>query len=80
MSNNYWITYVEVDGEELDGCKVYYDSSPPEPDVGWPGGLDIEGVEYKGEDITGKVSSEEMESLHQRTDEHLTAMAEDSRY
>ena len=80
MSAHYWMTYVEVNDEELDPCKVYYDSSPAEPDVGWAGGLDIELVEYEGIDITGKISSEEMDSLQQRTDEYLTSMQKENRY
>ena len=80
MPSDYWITYVEVDGEELNQCRVYYDASPAEPDVNWPGGLDIECVEYRTEDVTSKVSSEEMDSLLMRTEEHLNAMAEDYRY
>ena len=78
--SDYWITFVEVDEEELDPCKVYYDASPAEPDVNWPGGLDIESIEYKGHDVTSKVSDEEMDSLLMRTEEHLNAMAEDPRY
>ena len=78
--DNYWITYVEVNDEEFYPVKVWFDSSPPEPDVGFGGGFEIECVEYKGKDITAKVSSEEMDSLTMRSIEHLDAMAEDHRY
>lgn len=36
-------TYVTIDDEEHI-AEVCFDSSPPEPDVGWAGGLDIESV------------------------------------
>ena len=77
---NYWITYVEVDGVEFYPCEVWYDSSPPEPDIGFGGVLEIECVEYKGEDITPLVSSDEIDSLVERTYEMLNAYAEDERY
>ena len=80
MSDYYWMTYVEVNDEELEPCKVYYDLSPAEPNVGWAGGLDIELVEHKGIDITGKISSKEMNSLLQRTDDYVISMEQDNRY
>jgi len=79
-TDNYWLTYVEVNDIELDPCKVWFDSSPPEPDIGFQGDFEIECVEYKGEDITAKVSTVEMESLAQRTIEHLNDCAQDERY
>lgn len=78
--DNYWITYVEVNNEELYPCEVWFDSSPPEPDIGFGGAFEIECVEHKGKDITSQVSADEMESLAQRTIDHLNACAEDSRY
>ena len=75
-----WFTYVELDGEELD-VEVNYDASPAEPDVNWPGGLDIESVIYQGKDIFGKLTKEEVDNLLERTSEYLnTYGSEDPRY
>ena len=77
---DYLETYVEVNEEELDPCKVWFDASPAEPDVNWPGGLEIEMIEYKGEDITDHVGGAELDSLAERIEEYLNACAEDERY
>ena len=79
-STNYVWTYVEVGGEELEPVQVWYDSSPPEPDVNWPGGFEVECVEHQGKDITGNISDAELESLRIRVLDDLTAQAEDYRY
>ena len=41
-------TWVAIDGHEHD-VLVHYRISPSEPDVGWPGGLDLEGAYYEGD-------------------------------
>ena len=75
-----WFTYVELDGEELD-VEVNYDASPAEPDVNWPGGLDIESVIYQGKDIFGRLTAEEVDNLLERTSEYLnTYGSEDPRW
>ena len=50
----YMITYVELDGKCI-SAQVNFDASPPEPDVGWPGGLDIESVYIQDESVQEKV-------------------------
>ena len=80
MSQYYMETYVEVCGEELDPCRVYFDASPAEPDVNWPGGLEIESIEYEGKDITSQVEGAELDSLAERIEEYLNACAEDERW
>ena len=80
-TGDYWITYVEVEERELDPVEVWYDVSPAEPDVNWGGGLDIECVMYKGNDVLDKLSSEELDNLIDRTSEYLnTYHGEDPRY
>ena len=68
---DYWITYVEVDEQEYDGCRVDFDSSPPEPDVNFWGDLEITSVDFKGTDLLDKMSKAELDNLLERTDEYL---------
>ena len=77
---DYWDTYCEAAEVELDNCRVFFDSSPPEPDVGYGGGLDLESVEYQGRDVLPDMSKAEEEGLLERLSEHLNAWAEDERY
>ena len=66
---NYVNTYTELDGEEV-YVKVYFDSSPAEPDVGWPGGFELECVELlDGTEIIEKLEPAELESLSMRVQE-----------
>ena len=83
MRNNLgdsWTTYVEIDDIEYHPCVVNYDASQAEPDNNWAGGLDIESVMYKGEDLWGRMSPEAVEDLIQRTTDQLNEMAEDPRW
>lgn len=76
-----WTTYVEVDEVECHPVEVNYDASEAEPDVGYGGGLDIESIIYKGRDLLGLISKEELDSLIERTSEHInTYYGEDPRY
>ncbi len=72
-----WVTYVEVGEQELDPCTVNFDSSPPEPDVGFGGDLEIESVIYQGVDLLGKMSKAEEDNLLERLNDHLNAYYED---
>ena len=74
---DYWITYVELGDVEIDDVKVYYDSSPPEPDVNWAGGLDIESVMQGDVDIFGLLTANEVDNLEMRLTEYLNAYGED---
>ena len=51
---NRLVTYVVIDGEEH-MAEVFFESSPPEPDVGWAGGLDIERVFIRDMSTEGRV-------------------------
>ena len=55
--------------------EVWYDYSDPEPDVNWPGGLEIHGVfpDYLAGAvcILGTLSAEEIESLEMAVIERL---------
>jgi len=59
-------TYVELDGEELD-VVVHWESTPPEPDVNWPGSFDVTSVrcEVRGE-VLDSLLDEEFDSLRDR--------------
>jgi hypothetical protein len=63
-------TFCEIQGVEHAVC-VHYDTSPAEPDVGWAGGLDINGVylEDQGCQISN-MTDEEYEQLEMRVNEH----------
>ena len=86
LGSDYMDTYVAVvptkqnPFDELDPVRVYFNSSPAEPDVNWPGGLEIESIEYEGKDITAQVEGAELDSLAERIEEYLNASAEDERY
>ena len=80
FGSDYMDTYVEVCGVEFDPCRVYFDASPAEPDVNYPGGLEIVSIEYEGKDITAQVEGAELDSLAERIEEYLNACAEDERY
>jgi hypothetical protein len=59
-------TYAMLDGEEVEPVEVFYEASEEEPDVNWPGGLDINRVIYQGESITDRV--EDWEELQARAE------------
>ena len=65
-----WDTFCEIQGVEHDVC-VHYETSPAEPDVGWAGGLDINGVylEDQGCQISN-MTDDEYEQLLMRVNEH----------
>ena len=77
---DYWITFVEIGEVEYDGCRVDFDSSPPEPDVNFGGDLEITSVEFKGKDLLDKMSKAELDNLLERTDEYLCSYHTDERY
>ena len=76
---DYWDTFAEVAEVELHPVRVFFDSSPPEPDVNWGGGLDLESAEYHGRDVLPDMSQAEEEALLERLSEHLNSWAEDER-
>ena len=55
-----WETYCEI-GEVEHTVVVYYDTYPAEPDVGWAGGLDINGIYLDGKDVSARLSDSETE-------------------
>ena len=75
-----WITYVEVQEVELTDCEVNYDASEAEPDVGYPGGLDIESVIHKGIDVLPMLTKAELDNLIERTSEYINSLFEETRY
>ena len=64
-----WETYCEI-GEVEHTVVVYYDTYPAEPDVGWAGGLDINGIYLDGNDVSGRLSDSETEQLRMRVEEY----------
>lgn len=80
MKNEFWMTTIEIDDVELDPVKVYYESSPPEPDVNWAGGLEILSVIYQDEDVMPKMSEKEIDALHDRLSDQLSWNAQDDGY
>lgn len=63
-------TDIEVDGVDY-SVIVHYQNCPPEPDVGFEGGIDIECVEItsklanaeNGNDLQGRLSEEQLNEL-----------------
>jgi len=69
-------TWALIDGVERD-VTVSWDSSPPEPDVGWAGGTVIECVEFDGDDVTEDMSNAEAADLLERVEQLLGESAEE---
>jgi len=49
----YLLTYVVYNDKEV-AAEVYFDTSPPEPDVNWPGGSEVEAVYIRDDSIAAK--------------------------
>jgi hypothetical protein len=70
--------YLEIDVDEKPtDVVVYFESCSAEPDIGWYGGLDIESIVLDGTDtslecLIGKMTKEEVETVHQKLSEILT--------
>lgn len=59
-------TFLEIAGIEHD-VRVTYDLSPPEPDVGAEGGLEITGAYFEDQGcLLSKLSDDEFEALEDR--------------
>ena len=59
-------TFVEIGGVEHD-VRVTYDLSPPEPDVGAEGGLEITGAYFEDQGcLLSKLSDDEFSALEDR--------------
>jgi len=74
---SYISTYVSVGDMEYNDVTVWFDSSPPEPDVGWPGGFDLERVMLGDRDLMGEMTDRELDDLSMRVQEDLNAYMED---
>jgi hypothetical protein len=66
-----WITFVEVDEQELDPCTVNFEASEPEPDVNWGGDLQVLSVIHNGLDVYPQMSARERDYLLDRLGDHL---------
>ena len=66
--------YENDDGEEID-IKVYFHTSPAEPDVNWPGGCDVTCVTEIGDDFDLWPSMSESESaqIEEAVNDYLNA-------
>ena len=63
-------TYCEIQGIEQD-VLACYDTSPAEPDVNWPGGLDLTAVIFEDEGcVMSHMTEEEVSELESRLDEY----------
>jgi len=74
---SYISTYVSVGDRDYDNVTVWFDSSPPEPDVGWPGGFDLERVMLGDRDLMGEMTDRELDDLSMRIQEDLNSYMED---
>ncbi len=66
-----FFTSVEIDDVEY-AVEVHYDSSGPEPDVNWAGGVEIESVIHRSSDLdlTDKLSEAQLDAIAQEIVEH----------
>ena len=74
---NYHDTWVTCAGVELDNCRIYFDDSPPEPDIGYSGDFTVESVEYQGRDVYSEMSGDEVEDVADRIVEYINSWYED---
>ena len=74
---SYISTYASVGDRDYDNVTVWFDSSPPEPDVGWPGGFDLERVMLGDRDLMGEMTDRELDDLSMRIQEDLNSYMED---
>jgi hypothetical protein len=74
---SYVVTYAVVDDREYDNVKVHFDASPAEPDVGWPGGFELECAMHNGHNLMEDMTDREIDDLSMRVQEHLTSYMED---
>jgi len=77
-------TWANVNGEELT-IVAYWDSSPPESDVDWPGSFEVTGVDIEKPGgrvgVAEQMTNEELEELKERLYKKLFADGEeDPRY
>ncbi len=63
-------TWAIIDGVEQDVC-VYWESSNPEPDVDWAGGLVINAYYEDGSDASADMSLAELADLLERVERDL---------
>ena len=64
-----WVTYVDIDGVEHT-VTVYYETSPEEADVNWPGGCDLADVFYKKESVLSRLTDEAVDDLKERLNDY----------
>ena len=66
-----FLTSVEVDDVEY-AVEVHYESSAPEPDVNWAGGVEIESVIHHTSDLdlTDRLSEDQLDAIAQEIVEH----------
>ncbi len=66
-----FFTSVEIDDVEY-AVEVHYDSSGPEPDVNWAGGVEIESVIHRSSDLdlTDRLSEAQLDVIAQEIVEH----------
>ncbi len=66
-----FFTSVEIDDVEY-AVEVHYDSSGPEPDVNWAGGVEIESVIHRSSDLdlTDRLSEAQLDAIAQEIVEH----------
>ena len=63
MSEQKFITSITVRGVDYDDVVVMYETSPPEPDVNWAGGCDINAVCFGDRDLLDDMTSREVDEL-----------------
>jgi len=58
-----FITSITVNGVDYDDVEVIYETSPPEPDVNWPGGCDVLSVTWGEQELLDDMTSREVDEL-----------------
>lgn len=74
-------TSITLEDETFEDVMVEYEVSRAEPDVNWPGGIDIISITTaQSENITDRVSGRYLDELLDECAQHAADRAEDPRY
>ena len=61
-----FITSITVKGVDYDDVEVIYETSPPEPEVNWPGGCDVLSVTWGEQELLDDMTSREVDEVIDR--------------
>ena len=73
-------TFATIDGVDYNTVEVYWEATPAEPDVNWPGSFEVNSVTVCGKEMVNCMTGDELDDLTKRLYEDECAACEDQRY